>query len=134
MFERTPELDRDPSRTDRTQEIRTPGRMRDGHRREYDPREARERMSFGERSEQALTEVGIYRSVSFRDLAEAHFGGHPYTARRAVNRWIREGLMREHTSYCQKLGTDPLGGDLVFTDSVYKCDVFYDLSEAPVTL
>ncbi len=37
-------------------------------------------------------------------------------------------------SYCQKLGTDPLGGDLVFTDSVYKCDVFYDLSEAPATL
>ena len=40
----------------------------------------------------------------------------------------------ERQSYCQKLGTDPLGGDLVFTDSVYKCDVFYDLSEAPATL
>ncbi len=43
-------------------------------------------------------------------------------------------LLDQELSYCQKLGTDPLGGDLVFTDSVYKCDVFYDLSEAPVTL
>ena len=58
MFERTPELDRDSSRADRTREIRTPGRMRDGHRREYDPREAREQMSFGERSEQALAGCG----------------------------------------------------------------------------
>ena len=105
MFERTPELDRDSSRADRTREIRTPGRMRDGHRREYDPREAREQMSFGERSEQALGDVGIYRSVSFRDMAEAHFGGHPYTARRAVNRWIRRGLMREHTARGPKGGS-----------------------------
>ena len=62
---------------------------------EYDPREDRELLSFREHSERALAEVGIYRSVSFRDLAKAHFGGHPYTARRAVNRWIRQGLMRE---------------------------------------
>ena len=63
---------------------------------EYDPREDQELLSFRERSERALAEVGIYRSVSFRDLAEAHFGGHPYMARRAVNRWIRQRLMCEH--------------------------------------
>ena len=33
-----------------------------------------------------------------RDLAEAHFGGHPYTTRRAVNAWTREGLAKESTA------------------------------------
>ena len=41
--------------------------------------------------------MGVYRSVSFRDLAEAHFDGHPYVARRAVNQWICAGALREHT-------------------------------------
>ena len=93
MLERTQELDRD-----RTPMTRAPARLRDGHRREYDPRKVGERLSFRQRCERALADVGIYRSVSFRDLAEAHFGGHPYTTRRAVNRWIRAGLMREHTA------------------------------------
>ncbi len=51
-----------------------------------------------------------------------------------VSGFNQRPVIELNTSYCQKLGTDPLGGDLVFTDSVYKCDVFYDLSEAPVTL
>ena len=55
-------------------------------------------MSFHERSERALADVGIYRTVSFRDLAETHFGGHPFTTRRAVNHWIEEGLVRESTA------------------------------------
>ena len=37
-------------------------------------------------------------SVSFRDLAEAHFDGHPYVARRAVNQWIRAGAFKETTA------------------------------------
>ena len=37
-------------------------------------------------------------SVSLRDSAEAHFGGHPYTTRRAVNAWIRDGLAKESTA------------------------------------
>ena len=84
---------------------RTPARLRDGHRREYDPRARGERVSFRERSERALADVGVYRSVSFRDLAEARFGGHPYTTRRAVNRWIGAGLMREHMAKGPKGGT-----------------------------
>ena len=84
---------------------RTPARLRDGHRREYDPRARGGRVSFQKRSERALADVGVYRSVSFRDLAEAHFGGHPYTTRRAVNRWIRAGLMREHKAKGPKGGT-----------------------------
>ena len=31
----------------------------------------------------------MYRGVSFRDLADAHFDGHPYTARRAVDRMVK---------------------------------------------
>ena len=66
--------------------------MRDGHRREYAADRERGSISFRDRSERALADVGIYRCVSFRDLADTHFGGHPYTTRRAVNAWIREGL------------------------------------------
>ena len=90
---------------ERNAETRTPAQLRDGHRREYDSRARGERVSFRERTERALADVGVYRSVSFRDLAEAHFGGHPYTTRRAVNRWIRAGLMREHKAKGPKGGT-----------------------------
>ena len=76
--------------------------MREGHRREYDP--SRPRHNFEDRSARALAEVGMYRSVSFRDLADAHFDGHPYTARRAVDRMVKGGLMREHQA------TGPKGG------------------------
>ena len=69
--------------------------MRDGHRREYDASRDRGSTSFRERCRGALADIGIYGTVSYRDLAEAHFGGHPYTTRRAVNAWIREGLAQE---------------------------------------
>ncbi len=69
--------------------------MRDGHRREYDASRDRGSTSFRERCRGALADIGIYGAVSYRDLAEAHFGGHPYTTRRAVNAWIREGLAQE---------------------------------------
>ena len=70
-------------------------RMRDGHRREYDASRDRGSSSFRERCRGALADVGIYGAVSYRDLAEAHFGGHPCTTRRAVNAWTREGLAQE---------------------------------------
>ena len=55
-------------------------RMRDGRRDPVDP--SRDRLSFQRRLERSLVDVGLYRSVSFRDLAEAHFDDHPYVARR----------------------------------------------------
>ena len=79
---------RDPAK-DREQ------RERSGHRREYDPRG--QRKNFQERTDRAVAEVGMYRSVAYRDLAEAHFEGHPYAARRGVDRMIRAGHLREHT-------------------------------------
>ncbi len=70
--------------------------QRDGHRREYDPRP--EHQTFEGRVNRALADVGIYRSVAYRDLAEAHFDGHPYAARRGVDRMVRAGHVREHTA------------------------------------
>ena len=77
-----------------------PEREREGEGRE--PRErkpgrpGREKpLTSQNRSERALADVGIYRLVPFQELADAHFGGENGAARRAVNRWIREGLARE---------------------------------------
>ena len=94
MFDRTIGSDPRPA----APQSRAIYRMRDGHRREYDASRDRGSISFRERCRGALADVGIYRCVSFRDLAETHFGGHPYTTRRAVNAWTREGLAKESTA------------------------------------
>ena len=67
-----------PPRRDLTKEREQ--RQRSGHRREYDPRS--KRRSFQERMDRAVADIGVYRSVATRDLAEAHFEGHPFAARR----------------------------------------------------
>ena len=94
MFDRTIGLDPRPA----APPSRTNHRMRDGHRREYDASRDCGSTSFRERCRGALADIGIYGAVSYRDLAEAHFGGHPYTTRRAVNAWIRQGLAKESTA------------------------------------
>ncbi|WP_420447278.1 hypothetical protein [Candidatus Palauibacter sp.] len=71
-------------------------RMRKGHRREYAADRARGSISFSERCAGALTDIGVFGAVSYRDLAEARFGGHPHTTRKAVNDWIRKGWVKEH--------------------------------------
>ena len=71
-------------------------RLRDGHRREYAASRARGSISFEDRCAGALTDIGVFGAVSYRDLAEARFGGHPHTTRRAVNAWIRKGWVEEH--------------------------------------
>ena len=106
MFDRLDILTRDDTRSPAAathfREGPTRDKMREGHRREYDPRDGKQ--SFQDRTERALADVGMYRSVSIRDLADSHFGGHPYTTRRAVDRMIRKGMMREHQA------TGPKGG------------------------
>ena len=94
---RTPTL---PTRSDREREQPL---KRIGHRREYDPRE--DKRSFQKRAAGALADVGMYRNVSYCDLAKTHFDGHPYTARRAVDRMIRDGQMREHPAKGPRGGT-----------------------------
>ena len=94
MFDRTIEPDPRPA----APQSRATYRMRDGHRREHAASRDRGSISFRERCRGALADIGIYGAVSYRDLAEAHFGGHPYTTRRAVNAWTREGLAKESTA------------------------------------
>ena len=72
-------------------------RERDGHRREYDPRGTK-RQTFQDRTDRAIADVGMYRNVAYRDVADAHFEGHPYAARRAVDQMVRAGHVREHNA------------------------------------
>ena len=92
MFGRTAEPDPRPA----APPSRNRERMRKGHRREYAADRARGSTSFSERCAGALTDIGVHGAVSYRDLAEARFGGHPYATRRAVNAWIRKGWVEEH--------------------------------------
>ena len=94
MFDRTVEPDPRPA----APPSRNRYRMRDGHRREYAASRDRGSTSFPERCARGLADIGVYGAVSYRDLAEARFGGHPYTTRRAVNAWVREGLVTETTA------------------------------------
>ena len=91
MFDRTVEPDPRPA----APPSRKSFRKRDGHRREYAASRARGSISFDERCAAALTDIGVHGAVSYGDLAEARFGGHPYTTRRAVNAWIQKGLVTE---------------------------------------
>ena len=84
-----------PAREDRTRE-------RVGHRQECadraqdaDPRD-RTRRSRTQRTRDAIADVGLYRAVSYKDLSERHFDGHPYAARRLVTQMKRAGLIEEH--------------------------------------
>ena len=67
-------------------------RKRRGSRAEFDPRSGGE--GFTARTERAVAEIGMYRTVAYKDLSEAHFDGHPYATRRAVDRMIQQGDVR----------------------------------------
>ena len=94
MFDRTVEPDPRPT----APPSRNRQRMRNGHRREYAADRERGSISFPERCAGALADIGVFGAVSYRDLADARFGGHPYTTRRAVNDWVRKGLVAETTA------------------------------------
>ena len=79
-------------------------RERNGHRREYDPRRTK-RQTFQDRTDRAVADVGMYRNIAYRDLADAHFEGHSYAARRAVDRMVRAGHVREHHAEGPQGGT-----------------------------
>ena len=101
--------DRRPTRADRARQERAghratpdPQTRTTGHRREHDTRaqdpEARHRArrSRTARTRDAVADVGLYRAVSYTDLSDQHFDGHPYATRRSVNHMIRAGLIEEH--------------------------------------
>ena len=110
--ERAPEWARQDARDRQDEAARTharearatpdPQTRTTGHRREHDARthdpEARHRprRSRTERTRDAVADVGLYRAVSYTDLSDQHFDGHPYATRRSVNHMIRAGLIEEH--------------------------------------
>ena len=85
-----------PAREDRARHERA------GHRREHDARarepEARHRTrrTRTERTRDAIADVGLYRAVSYTDLSDTHFDGHPFTTRRLVTQMKHAGLIEEH--------------------------------------
>ena len=80
-----------PAREDRARDERA------GHRREHDTRpQDRPRRTHTDRTRDAVADVGLYRAVSYTDLSDRHFDGHPYATRRTVNHMIRAGLIKEH--------------------------------------
>ena len=78
-------------------------RTRTGSRAEFDPRSGGE--DFTSRTERAVAEIGMYRTVAYKDLSEAHFDGHPYATRRAVDRMIQQGDVQEQTAKGPQGGT-----------------------------
>ena len=91
----TPTEPRPPTMHDARRE-RAEAHPRTGHRREYDTREAPPRRTRTDRDREAIADVGLYRAVSYTDLSAQHYDGHPYAARRAVSRMVRDGMIEEH--------------------------------------
>ena len=87
-----------PAPREPRQDRAKPDARTDGHRREYNAREAqpRDRRSRTDRDRDAIADVGMYRAVSYTDISEKHYDGHSYVARRAVTRMVRAGLIEEH--------------------------------------
>ena len=44
----------------------------------------------------ALADIGAHRVVAYQDVVDVHFDGHPYAARREIDKLKREGLVTEH--------------------------------------
>ena len=80
--ERAPEWARQDERDRQDEAARTHARVARAH----DRRPTRD----------AVADVGLYRAVSYTDLSDQHFDGHPYVTRRSVNHLIRAGLIEEH--------------------------------------
>ena len=94
---RPPRLSRSSARAHQVRILDTPvSHIRSGHRGEYSPRN--ERIPFNQRLDNALLDLGLYRTIALKDFSAAHFDGHPYATRRAVERLKRDGLIEEHTS------------------------------------
>lgn len=76
---------------------------RSGHRGEI--REPAERRHARIRMEAALVDISIHGTAAYRDLAAVHFDGHPYAARRAIDKLIAQGLLEERTATASGSGS-----------------------------
>ena len=61
--------------------------------------------SMQDRLDGALVDVAVHRAVAYRDIVQHHFGGHPYAARRGVDRLVRAGHLAQTREAGPKGGT-----------------------------
>ena len=61
--------------------------------------------SLQERLDGALVDVAVHRAISYSDIVRQHFGGHPYAARRGVDRLVRAGYLAQSREPGPKGGT-----------------------------
>ena len=66
---------------------------RTGHRREHGSRDGAPRQR--DRRMAALADIGAHRVVAYQDIVRVHFDGHPFAARREIDKLVREGLVTE---------------------------------------
>ena len=74
----------------RSREVPRPGHRRSRSR-------EREGRPFQERLNATVVDVAVHRVVAYTDLVDSQFGGHPYSARRGIDRLTRAGLLQERT-------------------------------------
>lgn len=82
--------DRDPA-------VRSRGAR--GEARDPNPRSLQERL------DGTLLDVAVHRAVAYSDIVQHHFGGHPYAARRGVDRLVRAGYLVQSRAPGPKGGT-----------------------------
>lgn len=79
--------------------VRPPRRGARGEAREPNPRSLQERL------DGTLVDVAVHRAVAYADVVQHHFGGHPYAARRGVDRLVRAGYLAQTREPGPKGGT-----------------------------
>ncbi len=91
-----------PSRYNSTQVERdiekAPPERESGSREEYRSREERggregRRPDAARRREAVLIDAAVFRAIAYRDVVQTHFDGHPYAAKRSLERMRSEGLV-----------------------------------------
>lgn len=85
----------------REPDVRTPRRGARGEARDPD------RRSLQQRLDGALVDVAVHRAVAYSDIVRQHFDGHPYAARRGVDRLVRAGYL------AQSRAPGPKGGSFL---------------------
>ena len=79
--------------------VRPPRRGARGEARDPKPRSLQNRL------DGTLVDVAVHRAVAYSDLVQHHFGGHPYAARRGVDRLVRAGYLVQSREPGPKGGT-----------------------------
>ena len=52
-----------------------------------------------------MLDIGVHRAVSYRDMVDVHFGGHPFAGRRGIDKLIRSGHVEQHKAEGPEGGT-----------------------------